>query len=368
MTRKLLYLNGIAILTVILFHAAGWGFTAMFSWAHRYLPVVSPDFSQAGSPTYYGLHLVEQLVVFSIPAFLFVSGFFVAFSAGKRTTLPWKTVLTRIKLLLIPYLLWSALILIVSIVQGRPFNLPDVAQSILIGSTYPSYYFVPLLIQYYLLAPLIVPLARRYPIPLLIFTGLLQLTIHALIYPTILGVASPLTDFFSQSFPKWFFPVRLFWFCSGVIVGFHLGQIKETILRLRPVWIGLTVAFFAIGFFEWELLTAASGQPWIEMRETVVDALYAAAFILMVLSLPETALPFSKTFNDWGGKSFGIYLVHSPVMEYTARAIYHFLPALLGVQALFAVVIAGIGLGLPLALMALVKRSPAQRWYAYLFG
>jgi peptidoglycan/LPS O-acetylase OafA/YrhL len=368
MTRKFLYLNGLAILCVILFHAAGWGFTAMFSWAHRYLPVSSPDYSQASSPVYYALRLIEQLVVFSIPAFLFVSGYFVAFTTGKKPAPAWSAILARVKILLIPYLVWSVLILAANALQGRPPSLAGAAQALLIGSTYPSYYFVPLLIQFYLLAPLLVPLVRRYPLAVLLVTGLLQLTIHALIYPTVLGISSPLTDFIAHSFPKWFFPVRLFWFCAGIAAGFYLNHIKAAILRLRPVWVGLTTVLFAAGFIEWELLTGASGQPFLEMRETVVDALYAASFILMILSLPDSSLPLSSRLNDWGAKSFGIYLVHSPVMEYAARAIYHFLPALLGMTALFVLIIAVIGLAVPLALMAVVKRSPLSRWYVYLFG
>ena len=368
MTKKLLYLNGVAIVCVILFHAAGWGFTAMISWAHRYLPVASPDYSQVGSPVYYGLRLVEQLVVFSIPAFLFVSGFFVAFSTGKRPTLAWKTVLTRIKLLAIPYLLWSAAILAVNLTQGRSYTLGDLLSALFIGSTYPSYYFVPLLIQFYLISPLLVPLARNHWKLLLIVTGILQLGIHALVYPAVLGWSNPMAESAARIFPKWFFVVRLFWFSAGIVFGFHLSELKEVITRRRLLWVITTLALFVLGVFEWEYLGRLSGKPWLEMRETIVDALYAASFILMMISLPEARLPFSKAFNDLGAKSFGIYLIHSPVMEYYARGVYHFLPGLLASQALFAGSVAVVGLGLPLILMALVRRSALQRRYAYIFG
>jgi hypothetical protein len=49
MVRKLLYLNGLAIIGVILFHTAGTGFTAMFAWGHRHLPDSVPVMSQVGS-------------------------------------------------------------------------------------------------------------------------------------------------------------------------------------------------------------------------------------------------------------------------------------------------------------------------------
>ena len=49
MNRKLFLLNGLAIQAVVANHASGWGITAMFWWAHRYLPVESPNFDQLGS-------------------------------------------------------------------------------------------------------------------------------------------------------------------------------------------------------------------------------------------------------------------------------------------------------------------------------
>jgi hypothetical protein len=51
-----------------------------------------------------------------------------------------------------------------------------------------------------------------------------------------------------------------------------------------------------------------------------------------------------------------------------ARAIYHFLPALLGYQIVFQPILYAAGLGIPLLLMALVRHSPARRFYAYQFG
>jgi hypothetical protein len=69
MIRRLLYLNGLAVLGVILFHASGMGFVAMFAWTHRYLPVTAPNYDQMGSAAYYGLRVIEAIVTFSIPAF-----------------------------------------------------------------------------------------------------------------------------------------------------------------------------------------------------------------------------------------------------------------------------------------------------------
>jgi len=123
MARRLLLLNGIAIFCVVLFHAAGWGFTAMFMWAHRYLPVISPNFEQAGSAWDIYFRLVEQFVIFSIPAFMFVSGCFIAIAYGRGSSkTDWKRLLHRVRNLLIPYLLWTTVIIIGQVFKVNKFK------------------------------------------------------------------------------------------------------------------------------------------------------------------------------------------------------------------------------------------------------
>ena len=79
-------------------------------------------------------------------------------------------------------------------------------------------------------------------------------------------------------------------------------------------------------------------------------------------------MPLSPTLVDLGTTSFGIYLVHGIAMEYAARGTYHLAPWLLARTPLFLALVIGVGLAAPLALMALVKRSPARSAYPYIFG
>jgi hypothetical protein len=46
MIKRMLYLNGLAVLTVILYHSSAWGFIGMFFWTDRYRPVSVPNFDQ----------------------------------------------------------------------------------------------------------------------------------------------------------------------------------------------------------------------------------------------------------------------------------------------------------------------------------
>lgn len=370
MFKRLLLLNGISVICVILFHAAGWGFVAMFSWAHQYMPAAATDFDQLGSIAYYVLQTIEQLVVFAVPSFLFVSGFFVAFATGRtHSNMAWATIWARIKKMAIPYLIWSGALIFGLLLQGTIYSPDKYLKMLLTGQANPAYYYVPLLIQYYLLSPLIIPLAKKHWLPLLIVTGIIQIAVQLTYYPAILGFDQPMVQTLSTLIPKWLFLSRLFWFTLGVVVGFHLTELKLWLERVKWVWLTLAVVLLPLGVLEWEFYLHISGQQWMDPRETLLDSVYTLAVILSFLAFDQIAsIPFSKQIADLGSKSYGIYLIHSPVMTFAARGIYHFAPAILGYQIIFQPIMIILGLGVPVIFMEIVNRSPARRFYQYLFG
>ncbi len=97
MNKRLLTLSGLAILAVVMNHASHSGFIAMFWWTDQYLPVTVPNYDQMGSLAYYGLVAAQKLAVFSVPAFLFITGMFLSYAArGSQTHLTWRMVRRRI--------------------------------------------------------------------------------------------------------------------------------------------------------------------------------------------------------------------------------------------------------------------------------
>lgn len=371
MVRRLLYLNGLAAIGVVLNHAVGWGFVAKFWWVHRYLPVSSPSFLSLGDFTYYGMRAVEQIIIVSIPIFLFVSGFFISVASGRnQSTVGWEVVLSRIKNLLIPYVIWSVVVFLLQFMESRTLlPVTDYLSRLFFGRTYEIFYFIPVLIQLYLLSPLLVPLAKNQPKLLLIGAGLLQLVVLLLKYGVILELNSPLTETFGFLMQSWFFPGFIFWFSLGIVIGFRLQDLKAFLLKLnRRVLLALLVGLFSLGIWEWEFLLQLSGQDWIGPRDTLIDALYSGVFILTYIAFDQIKYPLQNQIANLGTSSFGIYLVHAPVLEYSARAIYHLLPIMLAYQLVFVSILIVLGLGIPLLLINAVKKSPARFLYGYLFG
>jgi surface polysaccharide O-acyltransferase-like enzyme len=368
MTRRLLVLNGIAVIGAVANHTVGWGFTSLFWWTDRYQAVTVPDFSQLGGSSYYALRALEQLVTFSLPAFLFVSGFFVAFAAGREATVGWGKLRGRLKTLLIPYLLWSLAIFAFRGLDGAADTPGGYAQQLLFGRAAIPYYYIPLITQLFLLSPLIVLGLKWHWRVVLLGAALLQAIVQLARYSVLLGRNDPIATWVWDHAPGWFFPTMVFWFVFGTFAGLNGAPFRQWLSQRKPMLPWLTLGFGILGVMEWELLLRVSGQQWLNPTPTLVDSLYSGAVILTFLALADVKVPARRQLDVLGERSFGIYLVHAPVLELLSRAVYHVAPPLLGNQMVFQSVLIVVGVGVPVLLMAIVRRSPARPCYNYLFG
>ena len=247
MVRRLLLLNGLAILGVVLNHTVGWGFIALIWWADRYRAVAAPNFDAVGSFDYWLLRTGEGIAAFAVPAFLFVSGYFAAFALSRAVRAPekntvrspaalgltaqtasnagvWSIVGSRIKMLVIPYLLWSAFYLALDAALGSVYAPISYARRIAFGGAAAGFYYVPLLIQYYLLAPFMVLLAQRRWKWLLIAALILQLTAMFAIYLKELAPTSALTSALAWLTPGMVLP-------RSVLCGLRSALWQEPMLR-----------------------------------------------------------------------------------------------------------------------------------------
>jgi probable poly-beta-1,6-N-acetyl-D-glucosamine export protein len=368
-TSRLLYLNGLAALGAVMNHASGWGFTAMFWWTNRYRSVDVPNFDELGSAAYYTLRGVEQAIVYSIPAFLFVSGFFVAFASGRDRSGPSPRVLwSRIKGLLVPYLIWSTVLLVIEAGQTGVYDPLRYLERLATGRIVEPYYYIPLLVQLLLMSPLIVWGVRFHWKATLTIAILIRAAVTLARYPVSLGWEFPATTWIYLHTPGWFFPRGMPWFVLGVFGGIHLDTFKGWLRRLRPALPWLALGLGAVAFVEWEAIFRLSGRAWIPPRITMMDALYAGAAVLAYLAYDTLHLPLARHISELGARSFGVYLLHAPVQEFVSRTTYHVAPGLLAHQLPFQLLLIASGLAVPIAAMKLVNRTPAKKYYTYLFG
>ena len=368
MIKKLLALNGIAIIGAILYHSSGWGFISLFWWTDTYLPVTVPNFDQLGSISYYALRFIEQIIILAIPAFLFVSGYFIVFAAGKKPSPNWKWIFTRLSLLIIPYLIWSTIILLFNAYFGEKYTIHNVINIILTGKAVEAFYFIPLIVQLYLLSPLLTRLAKNNPDLLLIAALTLQTLIRFAQYASMLNIEYFAKDFMSAIMPAWLFPGNIFWFVLGITAAYHLKSIQSFLIKWRWAFFSIFIILIPIGMFEWESLLRISGRDWFPPRETFIDNLYAFSFLITYFTFSLNKIAKNKWLNFLGSKSFGIYLSHTLFLTLIAKISYNFFPKIFTQQWIFQPLLIAGGLIGPLVIMELFKRTPLKKIYGYVFG
>lgn len=369
MIKRLSLLNGLSILAVVINHATHRGFVAMFYWTDRYRPVSVPNYDQMGSLIYYVLTSLEKLMVFSVPSFLFFSGFFIAFAArGSQSTLSWKMVRQRIFNLALPYLIWSVVIFISNGFSGEVLTPGRYLLRLLYGGAIPHYYFVPLICQLYILSPLLVQLAKKYPALLLVGTALIQLGMMSFSYMG-LFLNNPALNQILKIMRYWtWFPMWIFFFAFGVFAGFHLNALKNFLSRWKWIFVGATFLFGALAVLEANGIFDRTAQNWRDTPLTLPSTLYALAFMMAFLAFEKAPMPLAKLFTQLSSKSYGIYLTHTIVLGIVAWWFYRFLPELLAYQPIFQPLLVAFGIGIPLITMIWISRSPAGKMYRFLFG
>jgi len=348
MSRQFPALRGVAILLVVLNHSI-----TMALWALQKYGYPSP----AGLERYL-LVALREFGLIAVPTFLFLSGCFVVYAVqGKGPRTAYKIVRAGLRHIVWPYLIWSVVFhVMIYFLLDDQFTLFEHVKHLLVG--YP-FNFVPLLVFYYLLAPILVPLGRQYPWPLLIAFGLYQLFVNNVLKPGLLGVA----------FPDWMWYFTLpglrgtlaiwgIYFPLGVIYSLHSKRITPYLTRFR-----------------WPLASAAVVSYGLAVlhKVSLLDVPLASlvcpvAVILLFPLIKRESLPLVRSLEQMGKRAFGLYLTNLISLSIALVSIqtvapwfYHEL--LLLIPVLFAFTIAA-----PRLLMVALERWPSPAAHRYVFG
>ena len=369
MNRRLLILNGIAIIAVVANHASHIGFIAMFWWTDLYRSVTVPNFDQLGSLSYYGLVAEQKLALFSVPSFLFVSGVFIAYAMrGKQSRLSWTMIKKRVLNLLPPYLLWTSVFLVIEmVITGATYTPLEFILSF-VTIRHSPFFFVPLLIVYFLLSPLLAPLAKNHWKWLLAIAVVVQIATVTRSYLRLTDLQGTwvlvLNALFSNQVAEYFF-----FYTAGIIAGLRLTPLKQSAYKFRWLLLGLTILFAILAVAESEWIFQQYENPnWRSVTLSVPTFLYATLFILSYLAFDHVKLPFSKSLYQIGVGTLGIYLIHKSVLLILPKIVYHALPFVLGYQILYQPLLISVAIGVPLLLMSITKRSPLKKRYRIFFG
>lgn len=343
--------RGVAILEVVFHHVT--------SYVMRQ---INPE-----STVFFLTALANRTLHFAVPGFLFMTGLIFTRSSLRREFRLGPYYLGRVTKTLVPYLIWSVLyaLFVVAITPRTIDQLDNLAlweRWLLNGKAYYHLYFLFVALQFYAVFPLVLPIFRRRPSPLI--TVLVLVALQLVIYwANRLYVRTP----FTASYVPWYvLPIGL-----GMLVGAHFDRWPEFWRRWR-------LAVLALAALGWALYLPPAYLALVRVPVNTFAYssyywLFSSAFALLLFGVCGDLArrrPAARTFwrPDWlaplallGANSLQVYLIHPAVIAYLDNV--RNLPnvgTFVGFAALYVVT-----LSLPLGFALLVKGSALSK---LLFG
>ena len=350
MNRSFLALLGLSIVIVVLYHT-----TVM-------LDVIPEELGYPRIEYRYMtiLAVVRSIGIFAVPTFLFISGSFFAYASqarGKDTNFAYKVSWRNIMHVLWPYLIWSiAFYIAVNIGRDETYTIPGYIKNLIVG--YP-YHFIPILVFYYAIAPILVLLSKRFGWIVIGVIAIYQVFLICLLYPGILGVDLPqwmnslAPPVLKETMATWgiFFPM-------GLIYGMNMRKIMPELKKFKWYSLVSTVTLFALTVLN---LTSIINAPWAQF-------LCPVAFLLLVPIINRQSIPMGRSFEMIGQRVYGVYLTHMLVLYITLLIIDAVAPILFNYRILLIPGLFALALGLPLITMKVFSQSRVRILYQYVFG
>lgn len=241
-----------------------------------------------------------------VPLFLAISGFFVGRKPVERRADRWAFWRRQLPRVYVPYLLWAMPHFVLALAGGRSWLL---SLALLLCCGYGVFYFVALILQYYLLLPLI----RRHNTRRgLAVAAVVTVAATGLVgYVTMVrGIGLPLL-FSGGLAPEWWL-----YFALGVYLGTHRRDYAP-----RPLLLA-ALLFFAADVAETLWLNGLHDGGGFGVKLSSVG--YATALVLFLFSrrVEEAVRRRAAWLRGlaWLGRlSYGIYLAHVPCLMLLRR-------------------------------------------------
>ncbi len=368
MTVKLLFLNGVAIIFAVYHHAIYWAITAIFYWNDRFVSNINSQTLLTANPASLFLRITDEIAGVAVPIFLFVSGYFYAFSTNQK---PFKqniqTIYKRLIYLIPPYLLWSTITVLFRILEGNDYTAGKLVRVYLMGEADGPFYYVPLIIKLILLSPLLIRMLNKTPYIILGGSFLLQFLSSIFWYFSTMNLPVPEWLSYFAFLKNGYLASHLFWFVLGMLIFIKRDGLLKVIRRYRFILVSILLFFIILSQLEIQSLMNFSQKNWINSQASFITKLVYSLFILAVIGFIDN-LKTSPNIQFIGTKSYGIYLSHILVIEICSRLIYHVIPFLLGQTLFFLGILVVVGIGIPLVMMSIWNRFPIKQFYSYVWG
>ena len=304
------------------------------------------------------LNILTTLGVYAVPIFLFFAGCYINYALeGRSLWNSYRIIFKTILIVLWPYIIWSILFYMVIYLDGRTyFTLWGYLKNLIVG--YP-YNFIPILIFYYLLSPILSKFkGYSFLIPIC-FIAVYQIFLIALGNPSFFGFNLPeYTHIFAL--PVLHETMRLWaiFFPMGLYVKSFTSMSEP---HKRTYIIILSILAIAVLILSYLSLYGPLQLAWINF-------LVPIPFLLLSVLWERKKIPFLKFLERLGKRSYGLYFMNLIVLDGLVLIFNLFLKHNSNLIIFYFMGLFLVTLVLPVVFMEWVERKLNRKVYLYLFG
>lgn len=244
--------------------------------------------------------ILRQLINFTVPVFIFISGYFTNIEKMKCYN---SYLLQRMRRLLIPFWIWSAFYTIINIISSSgDINLIKICIKFLLGLSSGPLYFILVLVQLTILTPILVKfiLNNKYIKMSLLITPAYLIFLY--MYQIICKEQLP---FYQTVFPAWFifYYVGLYIKINGRNILFkNITITKSVIFCVVTLGVSIIEAYVIYKF------NLSVGFAVSQIK--ISSFLYSLAIINLIFILKPYINMKINILKVIGDNSYGIYYIH----------------------------------------------------------
>jgi probable poly-beta-1,6-N-acetyl-D-glucosamine export protein len=339
-------LKGVAIIAIVMIHSLGSAYSFKETTGMAKL-------------NFWFAMVMRQVIAFAVPVFFFTSGYWVSEKIIKSCDDYLLNIKQRISRIGIPYVFWSIIAMSIAyLTVNQALSLKIIMIKLLTGGASTPYYFIIVLVQCYMITPLLKQkdVSKRNWILIL----LLNIASILMIYITYFFLHKKIV------FPYYALPVVMWivYFYSGYVFKQKADNIKQY-LKNRLLIITVLVCCLALSIFEAVTILNISPKAVSLAGSTVKlsSLIYSLAVIATFICFKDH-ITFKE--NSWlvkiGRNSFGIFFIHMFILPRIVK-IMSKVTVLSSFQPLYQLLVVSITVLLCYLVISLVRNnSPKTIW------
>ena len=240
----------------------------------------------------------NKVMCFSVPAFIFLSGFKLYSGYGNRKMNLGKFYLRRVTKIVIPYVI-AVLVFFVYFYAKKWVVAASLPEYIFLGTLVAHFYYVVIAVQLYVLFPLIKWLFNKGPV---------------IVTAVALVCTVCFQEFFPFTYSDRFFGSYIFYFALGMLFAKYKVAEKSNKLFLTclPLCFGASLVHLTLSYLS---ATWRSGYPYANLFNMVYVTLAIMVIYGVCVMAGEEIAWLHRYARGFGEVSYNVYLYHILIMN-----------------------------------------------------